>query len=184
MKRMIGVAICVAIALSLAQVGAAQTKTIPGESQTITGTIEAIEASTRSVTVKGPEGNYVTFVAPEEVKRFSELKVGDRITARYYENLVLRVKRPGEKPVDTDQAAVTPAGGARPGATAASQRTITATITAIDPQIPSITFTGPNGWKYSSKVEDRKALETVKVGDKVDITWTEAVMISVEPPKK
>jgi len=51
-------------------------------------------------------------------------------------------------------------------------------------QVPSITFSGPNNWKYSSKVVDKKALASVKVGDKVDITWTEAVLISVQPPAK
>jgi len=46
--------------------------------------------------------------------------------------------------------------------------------------VPSITFTGPNGWKYSSRVEDKKALAKVKVGDRLDITWTEALILSVE----
>ena len=61
--------------------------------------------------------------------------------------------------------------------------TITATITAIDPKAPSITFTGPNGWKYTSRVEDTKALAKVKVGDKVDIIWTEAMLVSLERGK-
>ena len=55
-----------------------------------------------------------------------------------------------------------------PGGTRAKQMTITATITAIDPAAPSITFTGPRGLKYSSMVQDPAALATVKVGDKVD----------------
>ena len=70
-----------------------------------------------------------------------------------------------------------------PGGTKAKQRTITATITAIDPTVPSVTFTGPNGWKYSSKVQDTEALSKVKVGDKVDFVWTEAMMVSLEPGK-
>jgi hypothetical protein len=78
---------------------------------------------------------------------------------------------------------VTKGVGARPGATAAMQRTITATITQIDPAVPSITFSGPNGWTYSSRVEDPKALAKVKVGDKVDITWTYALLMSFEPAK-
>jgi hypothetical protein len=61
--------------------------------------------------------------------------------------------------------------------------TITATISAIDPATPSITFTGPNGYKYTSKVQDPAALATVKVGDKVDIVWTEAMLVSLERGK-
>lgn len=169
--------------LGPARPAGAQTKTLPGETATITATVEAVEASTRTVTLKGPKGNYVDVVAPETVTKFDQIKVGDKVTARYYENVVLRVKQPGEKATDSDTTGVTRAGSAKPGATAAMQRTITATITEIDTKTPSITFTGPNNWKYSSKVEDRKALATVKVGDRVDITWTAALLVSFEPAK-
>jgi hypothetical protein len=174
-----------AAAVVLPTITAAQIKTIPGEAITVTATIEAIERATRSVTLKDPDGTLTTITVPDEVKRFNELKVGDTITAKYYENVVLRKKAPGEKDaVDTTKGAVTKNTGARPGVTAAAQRTITATITAIDPKIPSITLAGPNNWTYSSRVVDREALKQVKVGDRLDITWTEAVMLSAEAPKK
>ena len=114
------------------------------------------------------------------MKRFNELKVGDTITARYYENIVIRLKAPGEKDVDSGTLGATRGDGARPAGTVAEQRTITATITQLDPKVPSITFTGPNGWWYSSRVEDKEALSKVKVGDKVDITWTAAALVSIE----
>ena len=158
----------------------AQTKIIPGESTTESATIVALEQSTRSMTLKNQDGTFETMQVPADVKRFAELKVGDTITARYYENLVLRLKLPGEPAVNSSTDAITPAGGAKPGGTAATQRTITATITAIDQSVPSITFAGPNNWTYSSKVQDKNALAKVKVGDKVDITWTDALLISFD----
>jgi Cu/Ag efflux protein CusF len=36
----------------------------------------------------------------------------------------------------------------------------------------------------SFKIEDKKNLEGVKTGDKVQITYTQALAISVEAPKK
>jgi hypothetical protein len=33
-------------------------------------------------------------------------------------------------------------------------------------------------------VDDKKALAKLKVGDQLDMTWTEAALISVEPAKK
>jgi hypothetical protein len=183
MKRLTTALIAAMLALPLAQAAYAQTKTVTGETTTVTATVEAIDAATRTLTLKGPEGNYVDIVAPATVTKFSEIKVGDKLTAKYYENIVLRVKHPGEKAVDSDSAGVTKATSKKPGATAAMQRTITATITAIDPKVPSITFTGPNNWQYSSRVEDKKALATVKVGDKVDITWTAALLVSFTPAK-
>jgi len=110
------------------------------------------------------------------------VKVGDKLTVKYYDNMVLRLKLPGEKDVDTAAEGVTRTEGAV-GGTASHQRTITAAITAIDPAVPSITFTGPRGWTYSSRVQDKKALAKVKVGDKVDITWTEALVLSLDEAK-
>jgi hypothetical protein len=172
------------LTLGLTSTLGAQSKTFTRDTATITATVEAIEAATRTLTLKGPKGNYVTMVAPDDMKRFSEIKVGDKITARYYDNVVVRLKAAGEKSVDTATEAVTPGTGPTPAGTAAKQRTITATIEAIDPKVPSITFKGPNNWSYSSRIQDKKVLKTIKVGDKVDITWTEAVLLSVETPKK
>ena len=44
----------------------------------------------------------------------------------------------------------------------------------------SITFTGPNGWKYSRRVVDPTVLDKVKVGDQVDITWDTNVTVAVQ----
>jgi hypothetical protein len=93
------------------------------------------------------------------------------------------VKAPGEKDVDKSSGAVTPAADGKLAGTISRQRTITATIVAMDPAAPSITFTGPRGWKYSTRVKDKEALAKVKVGDKVDITWTEATLLSIEDAK-
>jgi len=185
MKRVVITTVVIAVAvLGIAGIAAAQSKTLTGETQTISATVEAINVSTRTLTMKGPKGNFMDIVVPETVKRFSEIKVGDTLTARYYENLVIRKKLPGEKDVDTAAEGVTPGTGAKPAGTAATQRTITATITALDPKVPSITFSGPNKWTYSARIEDKKVLDQVKVGDKVDITWTEALLLNFDVVKK
>lgn len=171
------------LALAAAAPGA-QTKTIPGDVATITATVEAIDARTRTLTVKGPKGNFVPITVPESVERFSDIKVGDSITARYYDTIVLRVKPAGEAAVDSTSQGVTKGTSGSTARTAATQRTITATIVAIDPKVPSITFKGEKvDWAYSSRVADTAALAKVKVGDRVDITWTEALTVSLTPKK-
>jgi len=163
----------------------AQTKTLEGDAVVRTVTVEAIELSTRTLTVKGDKGVYETLVAGPDVARFQELKVGDKIRVHYYENVVVRVKKPGEEAVDVDSAALTKnKSGARPGGTAATQRTITVTITEMDAKKGTVTVKGPNGYNYSRKVDDKKALSKLKVGDQLDMTWTEAMLIAVDPPKK
>ena len=183
MKRLVVGIIAAAVLVPMARTAMAQSKTIRSEMKTETGIIEAVEAQSRTITIKKPDGTFATIIAGPDISRFSEVKVGQKVNVRYYENVIVMVKRPGEPDTDTKAKATTGSEQALPGGTKATQRTITATITAIDPNMPSITFTGPNGWKYSSKVQDTEALAKVKVGDKVDIVWTEAMMVSLEPGK-
>ena len=51
--------------LALAGTAAAQSKTLTGETQTISATVEAINVTTRTITLKGPKGNYMDIVVPE-----------------------------------------------------------------------------------------------------------------------
>jgi hypothetical protein len=183
MKRFVVGIVAAAVLVSMARTAMAQARTVRSEMRTETATVESIEAASRTLTLKKPDGTFVTIVAGPDITRFAEVKVGDRVNARYYENVVVRVKQPGEPEVDSKVKATTGSEQAMPGGTKSRQRTITASITAIDPALPSITFTGPNGWKYTSLVQDKEALAKVKAGDKVDITWTEAMLVSVEPGK-
>ncbi len=178
MNKVIGYGAVIVMAMSAVSAGA-QSKTIVGETQTVTASVEAIEKASREVTVKKADGKYEVFYVPVGVKRFDTLKIGDKVTAKYYENTVISVKAPGAKDVDKASAAVTAAKDA-PAGTAAHQQTITATITAIDMKAPSVTFSGPRGWSYSTRVKDKDLLAKVKVGDKVDITWTEALVLSLD----
>ena len=180
MKRLV-VGIAAVVLVSMAGKALAQSKTVRSEMRTETAVVESIDAANRTVTLKKPDGTFTTVTAGPDIKRFAEVKVGDKVTAKYYENLVVRVKQPGESEVDSRARGTTGAGQELPGGTKAKQVTITATIAAIDMNAPTITFTGPNGWKYTSKVQDKEALAKVKVGDKVDIVWTEAVLVSMEP---
>ena len=183
MKRSVVGLIAAAVLVPMAQLAMAQARTVRSEMRTETGIIEAIEAGSRTITLKKPDGSFVTTVAGPEIERFQELKVGDKVNARYYENVVVRLKQPGEKEVDSRVTGTTGSDQVLPGGTKAKQLTMTATIAAIDTNAPSVTFTGPNGWKYLSKVQDPAALAKVKVGDKVEIVWTEAVLVSLERDK-
>jgi len=170
------------LALSATSAAAQVSKTLTGESRVVTATVEAIERSSRVVTIKKQDGTFDVLYLPAAIKKFDTMKIGDKITAKYYETVVLQLKAPGSKDTDKDGGGVVRTEG-RPSGTASHQQTITATITAIDQAVPSITFTGPRGWTYSSRVEDKAALAKVKVGDKVDITWTEALVLSIDDAK-
>ena len=127
----------------------------------------------------------VTLDVPTNAARFEQVKVGDRVTATYYDRISLRLKPAGEPPVErTVDPITTPTPGALPGATKTRQRVTTVTITGWSPADKVVTFIGPNNVPYSRRLldtTDPKIVEGLKVGDRVDVTRTEAVTVSVQP---
>ena len=155
-------------------------KQLPTQTVNISGTVATIDHAKRVVNIKTSDGKFETIDVPAGATRFDELKVGDKVSLTYNNNVSARLKPPGEAPVDTGTSATTAGQQARPGGTASVQRTMTATIDTIDKSASSITFVGPNGWKYSRHVVDPTVFDKVKVGDKVDITWNTDVTVTVQ----
>jgi len=199
MKKLLSVFVVTMLILSLGGVAIAGEKkepAAPAKTQkpafeksglvTVTATVEAIDLATRMVTLKGPKGNTFTFKAGEEVRNLPQVKVGDQVVAKYYESIAIEVKKPGEAtPGVTKEEVVKRAKpGEMPAGVVASQVTITATVDAIDMKKPSVTLKGPEGNTKEIKVKDPKKLKNVKVGDKVVITYTEALALSVEKAEK
>jgi Cu/Ag efflux protein CusF len=159
---------------------AAQKPVSVAETTTRTASIVAIDKTSRVVTLQGKEGLTVDVVCGPEVQRFDALKVGDTVTFSYHESVVSAISRPGDKPKDPLSTSVTRTPGAKPGAGVAQQLTATVTIEAIDPTVPSVSVKAEDGRRMSFKVEDKKNLEGYKVGDKVAITYTQALAVSVK----
>ena len=163
----------------------AQKPVSQGAAVTETATIVAIDSSRRLISLKSEDGTTDTIYAGPDVKRFDELKVGDKVTFKYYESVVYAIQHPGATPpASAATGGVVRGTGPRPGGTISEQLTTVVTVQAIDMKVPSVTIKAEDGSIMSFKVEDPKNLTGVKVGDKVQITYTRALAISVEAPKK
>ena len=173
-----------AIVMTSGPAAAGQKPVSSGSMITKTFTIEAIDKTSRVVTLKDPAGMLESVYCGPEVQRFDALKVGDLVTFRYHESLVTALRRPGQAPRPTESAGVTRTPGANPGGTIAQQVTSSVTLQAIDPKTPSVTVKTDRGSVMSLHVQDAKNLEGYKVGDTVEITYTQALAVSVEPAKK
>jgi ribosome maturation factor RimP len=153
---------------------------------TVRGTVEAIDKEKQTVTVKGPKRSLTLHV--RDPKKLEAIKVGDPVIGRYYESLLIEVKKPGEATpgMTAQQAVATSKPGETPAGAIGQQVTVTATITAIDKKAHTATIKGPEGNSVTVKARDPKNLDKVKVGDHVEITYTEALAISLDrsAPKK
>ena len=176
----------IALSAALMPAGAYAQKTVSqGEAVEITAKIEAIDKTTRLITLKDTkDGSLETIYAGPQVTRFDELKVGDTVSFKYYESIVYQIRKPGAPAATSQGSGDTPkivrGTGDRPGATASRQETITVEVKALDKKVPSVTVLTPDKRTVMFKVEDPKNLEGVAVGDKVEITYTEAMVISVK----
>ncbi len=184
-ERVVFAALAAVIALMLvAPAASAQPPKKQSASVTETFTIVAIDHTNRIVSLKDKDGMVDSVLAGPEVKRFDALKVGDKVTVTYQESVVYEIHKPGTTPAPAGgQAGIVRTPGEKPGGTISRQLTATVTVTAIDMNVPSVTIKMEDGTVSSFKVEDKKNLEGVKVGDRVQITYTQALAISVEPPK-
>jgi Cu/Ag efflux protein CusF len=147
-------------------------------------TIQAIDTAKRLVTIKDEDGIEDTIYVEPEIKRFNELKVGDKVKAQYHESVVLQLRKPGDPAkASTDTTALSAGAGKSPGAALARQVTTTVTVVSIDDKTPSLTVKTEDGRTLTRKVEDRKNLVGVKAGDHIDIIYTQAAMVDIIPVK-
>ncbi len=152
----------------------------------ITATVVAIDKTTRTVTLKGPQGKSMDVVAGEEVKNFDQIKVGDLVVAKYMEalSLELRKTRTSGAPTET-VGAVRAKPGERPAGAVGREIHALADVVAVDPKKSIISLKGPRGNVFDLKVHNPDQFKVVKKGDQIDVVYTEALALSVEPaPKK
>lgn len=188
------IAACVAGTLCLATVALAQEAAKPaappkGEavvsSTEVTATVLKVDQKTREVTLKKQDGTEYSFVAGDAVKNLAQVNVGDVVVATYTEAIAYEVKKGGkaagaEMAVGARAAAL----GEKPAGAIGQKTTVTVTITAIDPKVPSVTFKGPEGNSRTIKVKHPEKLQGVSVGDTVELTYAEALAIRVDKALK
>jgi len=146
-------------------------------------TITAIDQKTRSVTLRAQNGDEDTFTVGPAVERFNQLKVGDKINATYQESLVFELKKPGAPAATTGTTVGAERYKSATGGALGAAHTVSVTVKAVDMNAPSITVVKPDGHAVTRKVQDKKNLENVKPGDRIDITYSEALILTADPAK-
>ncbi len=108
------------------------------------------------------------------------------MTAEYTEAISLQLKKhsTGVPPVSAQVAMARSPKGTKPGGAVGRQVTALATVAAVDPKKQIVTLRGPLGNEYDVQVQDPSQLTAVKKGDEVEVVYTEALAISVQPASK
>jgi len=149
----------------------------------VRGTVDAIDKDKGTVTLKGPKGNKLTLDVQDKSK-LDAVNVGDPVVATYVEALAFKLVKPGTGApgVTAQEARVSSKPGETPAGAVGRQITATVTVTAINKKAHTVTFKGPEGNSETVKAQDPKNLDLIKVGDLVDITYTQALAVSLDKP--
>lgn len=153
-----------------------ETRVLESNTITTSAAVIDIDYDERSVTIENQNRIVVLYVTPE-VKRFDDIKVGDFVTTEYTESVAVHVQtQDGETRIQTsgdlDQA--------RESVDAMEQIQVVSDILAIDTTLGTVTLKQPHGGELTLPVEYPDNLNNVSVGDQVVMTYTKAVVISID----
>ncbi len=164
-----------------APVRAQEPRTSVREVATLAGIVDRVERTSRALTLRTANGvKEAVYVAPD-VKVFDELKVGDQVTVRVVESVIVAV-RPDLKatvPVDTTAAAKKQSGADGQGDVLQQLKAVV-TIESVDIRTQTVTYMGGNNLRVIRAVADPGLIQGLKPGDVIEITYTRARAIEVQ----
>ena len=167
------------------------TSTVPGSVKqanvaTMSAIVDDVDVPNRLVTLRTSDGEKTTIRVGDEVNNLPQVKRGDEVSVGYLESVAIQVKKPaeGELGAVAAESIETAKPGEKPGGVAARTLVITAKIVEIDRAEQEVTLEGKEGNRVTLDVRDPAHFDAIAVGDLVEITYTEALAISVDSIKR
>jgi hypothetical protein len=152
---------------------------------TAEASVRSVDAATRMIELERADGARILVIAGPEVRNFDQIAVGDTVTARYAETISARQLGPNE--IALEPGVIVAAGaaeaGARPAVAIGAGLALTVTVESLDFNENLIVFTDPSGALHAVRPQTgtgRTFIKKLKVGDRVELMFTEEVMLSVE----
>lgn len=150
----------------------------------ISARVEAINHETREATLVGPLGNVVSFVVDQAVQRLDEIQVGDLVVANYYVSLAGELRAPTELEMQNplvvlEEGVIAPEGTSPAGGVLRAFQVV-AVVIGLDLPTQSVNLMGPRGNTGIIVAQNIDNLRTLRLGDSIILTYTEALAISLE----
>jgi NMD protein affecting ribosome stability and mRNA decay len=196
MQRTIGTIGVLALALGVAAPASAQMEREQAtgrqmgvaSSERATATVTKIDKEQRKLWLRDAQGKEIELKVGPSVQNFDQIRVGDRVTAQYTQAVVLAIRKPGEAAPEmgTRQRVERAPAGQRPEGMISQQTTVTGQVVSVDSAKNSVVLRTPEGKTETFNVKDpdlQRKLPQLRAGDQVDVTYSEALAIAVQPAK-
>jgi hypothetical protein len=156
-----------------------------GEVITMTSKVISVDEASREVVLEGRNGGRRTIVAGPDVRNLSQVKPGDLVNATYSQAVAIELKKGGTgvRSADVKEDASRAKLGETPGGTVRRQVTLVGTVEEVDRANRLVSVKGPHGNIVDVAVSE-ETLGVAKVGDQVELVYTEALAIAVTPGGK
>jgi hypothetical protein len=145
---------------------------------TVTATVDRIDRSTRLVTFRTDQNALHTVYVGPEVTSFTDLQVGDQVTARYRESTIVRVT--AAKPAPPEDTTAAAQAAAPQGRQVLQSLRAVVTIEDVDLQGGTVEYRTSDDLVARRLVSDRKLLEGLRAGQRVEVTFTRERAVSIE----
>jgi Cu/Ag efflux protein CusF len=180
-------ALAVVFALGAAQAAHAQTlkggAIAVGQTEAVV-TVTKVDADARTVTFRGPKGGVGVLNVPAEAQNLDQVKPGQRYRMKYVEALALTVEKGGKPSAGVAERVTLAPKGAKPGGISVRSAQISGVIDAIDYTDRYLALRGPKGNTLVFRAADEVNLDALSAGDRITLTYTEALAIEMVPQGK
>ncbi len=155
-----------------------------GQLLSTTVNVVNVDRDKRELTLRNPNGESFVVHVPESVRRFDEIKPGDQINLTYYRAIAISLQPPGAPSGMSESQSTQRSTGALPAGAMERKITTSVQIVGIDRDRNTLTVRGPAGRVETIAVGDpqnQRALRNLKPGDRLQVTYTEAMAAAIEP---
>jgi hypothetical protein len=147
--------------------------------------VTAVEREARIVTLKREDGTLFKLTVGQAARNFDQIAVGDKVRVRYKASLAASIRPAGEttQPAQGVAGAARTEAGAKPGGGVGMAATVRVKVESLDLARDIVTLSLASGELISHRLatpEGRAFAKGLKVGDIVQIDYSEALALSVE----
>ena len=186
MKRTVAALVCSLALVPASQAQVKDSAVVVGETEAVV-TVTKVDPKMRTVSFRGPKGGVATLTVPPEAQNLDKVKPGQQYKMKYVESVAVAITKGGEPSASAaEQVKVAPKGG-KPGGMIVRAVQISGVVDAIDYTSRYIAVRGPKGNVLPLKVADDVPLEQLSAGDRISLSYTEALaidMVAQAPAKK
>lgn len=170
-----------AVLLSLALSAHAQVKdrAVAVQETEAVVTVTKVDRELRTVTFRGPKGGVATLAIPPQAQNLDQVKPGQQYRMKYVESVAVEIRKGGAAAATvSDQVQLAPK-GAKPGGVIVKTVQIAGVVDGVDYTNRYVSVRGPKGNVVPLKVADDVPLDQLSAGDRISVTYTEALAVEM-----